>query len=262
MENRMKNRHCILAAKIAALVSFMNPAHALDLVLDTANLIQTTNTTIQSTLSAVEESAQTLKQIDEYATQLLQYEDQIRNTLAPATYIWDQANMTIGKVMGLVDQVSYYKSVAGNLDGYLAKYQDANYYRNSSCLGSGGCSAAQRTALNQSAWDSSMAQKRANDAVWKGIEQQDSQLRDDAKQLEQLQSQAGSARGRMEAIQAGVQLASNQSAQLLQIRTLLLQQQQLEAARAQAVSDREAKELAADYQSTSSQIAHGPSPKI
>lgn len=107
-----------------------------------------------------------------------------------------------------------------------------------------------------------MAQKRANDAVWKGIEQQDSQLRDDARQLERLQSQASSAGGRMEAIQAGVQLASNQSAQLLQIRTLLLQQQQFEAARAQAVSDREAQELAAHRQSTSAQVAAGTERKI
>jgi P-type conjugative transfer protein TrbJ len=257
----MKFRHRILAAKIGLLLSVNVSATGIP-VFDAANLGQNTNTALQSTVSAIENVAQTLKQIDEYATQLQQYQDQITNTLAPAQYIWDQANATIGKVMGLVDQVSYYKSVAGNLDGYLAKYQDANYYLNSSCLGTGGCSSAQRTALTQSAWDSSMAQKRANDAVWKGIEQQDSQLRDDARQLERLQSQASSAGGRMEAIQAGVQLASNQSAQLLQIRTLLLQQQQFEAARAQAVSDREAQELAAHRQSTSAQVAAGTVDKI
>ena len=244
----------LLAAKIGLLLSLNASATGIP-VIDAANLTQTTYTAIQSV-------AQTLKQLDEYATQLQQYEDQITNTVAPAAYIWDQANATISKVMGLVDQVSYYKSMAGNLNNYLAKYQDAGYYRNSPCFGAAGCSATERAKINQSAWDSSLAQKQANDAVWRGLDQQETQLQSDARQLERLQNQAGSAAGRMEAIQAGVQLASNQSAQLLQIRTLLLQQQQLEAARAQAVADREAKELAAHRQSTSAQIKAGTVDKI
>ena len=49
-------------------------------VIDTTNLAQTT-------ISAMEAVNQTLKQIEEYALQLKQYEDQIKNTLAPSAYI-------------------------------------------------------------------------------------------------------------------------------------------------------------------------------
>ena len=35
--------------------------------------------------------AQTLKQIEQYQTQLQQYENMLQNTMAPAAYIWDQA---------------------------------------------------------------------------------------------------------------------------------------------------------------------------
>jgi P-type conjugative transfer protein TrbJ len=250
----MKLSHRILAAKIGLLLSLNVSATGIP-VIDAANLTQTTNSALQNVM-------QTLKQIDEYATQLQQYEDQITNTLAPAAYVWDQASATMAKVTSLVDQVSYYKSMAGNLDSYLAKYQDAGYYKNSPCFSAAGCTAAQRAKINQSAWDSSLAQKRANDAVWKGLDQQETQLKTDARQLEKLQSQASGAQGRMEAIQAGVQLASNQAAQLMQVRTLLLQQQQAETARAQAVADREAKELAAHRQSTSTQVKAGTVDKI
>ena len=45
-------------------------------VIDMANIKQTTTT-------AIENVAQTLKQIEQYQTQLQQYENMIRNTLAP-----------------------------------------------------------------------------------------------------------------------------------------------------------------------------------
>ena len=51
-------------------------------VFDAANLQQ-------SAISAVEAVNQTLKQLEEYALQLQQYEDQIKNSLAPAAYVWD-----------------------------------------------------------------------------------------------------------------------------------------------------------------------------
>ena len=48
-------------------------------------------------------STQTLKQIEQYQTQLQQYENMLQNTMAPAAYIWDQAQSTINGLMAATD---------------------------------------------------------------------------------------------------------------------------------------------------------------
>lgn len=79
----------VLAAKVVLVFALtapgvMTPAQAGIPVIDGANLTQTV-------MSAVENVAQTLKQIEQYRTQLQQYENMIQNTVAPAAYIWDRS---------------------------------------------------------------------------------------------------------------------------------------------------------------------------
>jgi P-type conjugative transfer protein TrbJ len=50
--------------------------------------------------------AQTLKQIEQYRTQLQQYENMLQNTIAPAAYIWDQAQATINGLMDICEHSS------------------------------------------------------------------------------------------------------------------------------------------------------------
>ena len=245
----MKVRPRILAAKLALAAAFTANATGIP-VIDAANFSQTS-------VSAIENVAQTLKQVQQYALQLQQYEDQIRNTMAPAAYVWDKANQTMNQVLGTIDTLNYYRQTAGSLNSYLNRFQDSSYYRQSPCFGPKGCPDAEMAKLQQSDWEGSIAQKRANDAMLRGLEQQQSQLDTDSRNLERLQSQAQSAQGRMEAIQYANQLASHQAAQLLQLRTLLVQQQAAEAARAQAIADREAKAQAAHAQSTAATIRPG-----
>lgn len=73
----------------------------------------------------------------------------LQNTAAPAAYIWDQANATINKLMQAQDMLSYYTNQAGSLESYLAKYQDINYYRDSSCFQLGGCSDSDKTVMEK-----------------------------------------------------------------------------------------------------------------
>ena len=209
-----------------------------DIVFDPTN---TANTLV----SSLEDVAQTLKQVEQYGTQLQQYENQLKNTVAPAAYVWDQANSTMNQLRGATDTLSYYKQQVGSVDGYLSKFQDANYYRGSPCFSSGGCSPAEQAAIQQSQVLGSQAQKRANDAMFHGLDQQQNNLQNDAAQLQLLQSQAGNADGQMKAIQAGNQLASNQANQLLQIRSLMITQQNAIATRNQVLADREAQQQAA-----------------
>ncbi|NOK48637.1 P-type conjugative transfer protein TrbJ [Burkholderia thailandensis] len=235
----------ILAAKTAALAVMLGvviSARAQGIpVIDTTNIAQTTVSAIQN-VAAVE------KQIQQYETQLQQYQNMLQNTLAPAAWVWDQANQTINKLLAAQDVLTQFKSQAGSLDQYLSRYEDVSYYRSSPCFTSSGCTNEQRQALLDAQANGSSSIKAANDAVLKGVDQQQQTLTADAVNLRSLQSQATSATGQMQAIQAANQLASAQANQLLQIRGLLVAQQAAEATRAQVAADREAQQLAASSQ--------------
>ena len=238
----MKKSRIPFAAKAAALATAVllstAPAQAGIPVIDGTNLSQ-------NIMTALESVAQTLKQIEQYSTQLQQYENQLQNTVAPAAYIWDQAQSTITNLQRATDTLNYYKTQLGSLDNYLAKFQDVSYYRASSCFQRAGCTADQRAALDANSVTTSQALKKAHDAMFQGIDQQQSNLNNDAAQLQRLQSQAQGATGQMAAIGFANQLASNQANQLLQIRALLIAQQNAMATRANADADKEAQRSAA-----------------
>ena len=143
----MKPGKKILAAKIflamalSASPVMMAPAHATGIpVFDAGNLTQ-------NVMTAMESVAQTLKQIEQYRTQLQQYENMLRNTAAPAAYIWDQAVTTMNLLRGAIDTLDYYKANLGSIDNYLGKFQDVAYYRGSPCFSAAGCSDAERAAM-------------------------------------------------------------------------------------------------------------------
>lgn len=224
-----------LAAKVA-LLFFVGNAMATGIpVIDGLNVSQTT-------ITAIENVEQTLKQLEQYQAQLQQYEDQIKNSIAPAAYLWDRANKTMNKVLETIDTLEYYRKQAGNLDLYLAKFKKVGTYRGSECFAKTGCTKEQRAQMNESVTAGSDAQKNANDAMLRGLQSQQEAIKSDADSLVDLQGKAQTATGRMEAIQYANQLASHQSNQLLQLRTLLVAQQAADAARRQSVVDKEAKE--------------------
>ncbi|MCH1879083.1 P-type conjugative transfer protein TrbJ [Alcaligenes ammonioxydans] len=229
-------------------------AHAGIPVIDAGNLKQ-------NVLTAMESVAQTLKQVEQYQTQLQQYENMLQNTAAPAAYIWDQAQSTINSLMDAVDTLNYYRNQAGSLDKYLAKFQDAAYYRGSPCFSASGCTDADWASMNASRGMGSESQKRANDALLLGLSQQQTALKNDARTLGRLQSQAQNATGQMQAISYANQFASQQANQLLQIRGLLIAQQNAAGAKLQAEADLDAKQQAAHAAATESRIETTSSPK-
>lgn len=247
-----------LAAKAALVVALSAgplAAHAGGIpVIDSANLSQTV-------MTAIESVAQTLKQIEQYQTQLRQYENQLQNTVAPAAYIWDRAQSTINGLMNAVDTLNYYKAQLGGVDAYLGKFQDVAYYRGSPCFSNAGCTATEWAAMSENRRLASESQKKANDAVFRGLDRQQEALRADARTLEQLQSRAQDAGGQMQALGYANQLASQQANQLLQIRGLLIAQQNAVATRMQAEADREAQQTAIHATSTERRIGATVSPK-
>lgn len=239
-----------LAAKIPALalslaLTTSMPAHAGIPVVDGTNLTQ-------NIMSALEAVSQTAKQILQYQTQLQQYENQLRNTMAPSSYIWDQAQRTINDLNQATNTLAYYENQLGSLDAYLGKFQDVAYYRSSPCFSSTGCSDAEWAAMAENRRLASESQKKANDALFKGLEQQQDNLQADARQLQRLQSAAQGADGQLAAIGYANQLASNQANQLLQIRSLLIAQQNAVATRMQIEADREAQ-----YQASHEKLYEG-----
>lgn len=214
------------------------PAQAGIPVIDGANLGQ-------NLISAIENVAHTLKQIQQYQTQLQQYQNMLQNTTAPSRQIWDSATMTMNQLRGSIDTLSYYKNSLGSIDAYLGKFKNAAEYRDSPCYSVRGCTQAEWAAMTASERLGSESQKRATDALFRGLDRQQDSMQADALQLQSLQSAAQGSAGHLEAIGYANQLASHQSNQLLQIRALLIAQQNALATRNQALADREAKEEAA-----------------
>lgn len=220
-------------------------------VIDVAGLVQ-------KTIIAIEEITQTLQQVEEYRVQLTQYENQLRNTMNPDTWIWDEAQSTINELRNAVDTIRGYKNTFGSLDSYLGKFKDLNYYKTNPCFTGQGCSDIQRTQLLQTRSLGSESMKKANDALFKGLDLQQEALQFDARQLERLQGAAQTADGQVQAIQYANQLAGNQANQLLQIRSLLLTQQNASTSMLQAEVDRTAQESASNQKLRKS--FYSPSP--
>lgn len=229
----------IAAILLASLLAASNPAVSAGIpVIDGANLSQ-------NLISAIENVAHTLKQIEQYRTQLQQYENMLQNTTAPSQQIWDAANVTMRQLRTSIDTLDHYKASLGSIDAYLRKFKNTSDYRGSPCFSVNGCTQAQWDAMTESERLGSESQKRANDALFRGLDRQQESLQTDARQLELLQSAAQGANGQLAAIGHANQLASHQSNQLLQIRALLIAQQNVIATRNQAIADREARTAAA-----------------
>ncbi|HIF5836288.1 TPA: P-type conjugative transfer protein TrbJ [Vibrio parahaemolyticus] len=221
-------------------------------------VVDGTNLT-QNIMSAMESVTQTAKQIQQYQTQLQQYENQLQNTMAPAAYIWDQAQSTIDDLTHATNTLAYYQNQLGSLDAYLSKFQDVAYYRSSPCFnGSGGCTPAEKAAMEENRRLASESQKTANDALFESLKLQHENLQADARQLHRLQSAAQGADGQLAAIGYANQLASNQANQLLQIRSLLIAQQNAEAARLASESDAHARGEAREKQLRSWEFQPSP----
>lgn len=193
-------------------------------VLDSANLTQ-------NTVGTFEAITQTLKQIEEYQTQLMQYEDQLKNSLAPATQIWAKAQETMNKALALQGQLEQ----IAQMDGWLEKFGDANYWTNSPQFsGSEVHSSEQATqnvqGLMKTQQEATQASFDANKILYKNIKEQGEQLKNDAQTLQQLEEGASNAQGRMDAMQHGNMFLANMGKQMLQLRSAFMFQSQQHAA--------------------------------
>jgi conjugal transfer/entry exclusion protein len=117
--------------------------------------------------------------------------------------VLDYSNLTqnvitaLKQVNSVLGTVSMFQGGQSQLQGYLNRFQNVNYW----------LSASPNSYTYQTA--GSIAQKQANDALVKGIVAQQAQIRADAATLQQLQSQASTADGQMKALMAANQLEAH-----------------------------------------------------
>ncbi|BAU77409.1 IncP-type conjugative transfer protein (plasmid) [Metapseudomonas furukawaii] len=196
---------------------------------------------IQNTITAIESVTQTAQQLDSLRTQMRQYEDQQLNSETVREFKWDRANETLGSLLTMVDGVSPMLKGSG-LEGYLEKFQTIGSHAQTSiaCRNDPDCLAGQIATTQQAQADRSEQQMYANQAAMRNVVEQQRLIREDAANLRRLQSIAQDSQGRMAAIQAGNQLLSAQANNLLQLRAILVTQQQMQAAQAQAQSENDA----------------------
>lgn len=222
----------LIALALSMSIAGVKGAFANAPVIDATNLIENTAIKVEA-----------IKQTE---TQIKQYQSMLDNSKKLDHYTWDKASLSMDDLVRNIDTLNYYKQQAGNMDAYLSRYQNQEHYRGAPCFNGVSCTASERQALGQQGANASEAQKRVNDARMRGVELQQNAMQADARLLITLQKQAEDATGQMAALQAANQLASAQTNQLLQIRGLMVAQQNAAATRALAIADKEAMQAAGD----------------
>jgi P-type conjugative transfer protein TrbJ len=219
------------------------PARAQLVVIDPANVFQTLQVDLQQVNSYE-------KQVMQYETQIMQYENMIQNTVQAPFTIIQNAQRIVGNLITTINTLSALEAEVGGLVNYLGQFQNLASYKTNSCFQRSGCTPAALAALQKSITFSSAAQKQASDAAIQNVNAQQAQIVLDAEDLQTLQSNARAASGQMEALQYANQLAALQAQQLLQIRAILIAQQNMTATQAQAA------QASAAQQNASSSLNH------
>ena len=203
------------------------PARAQFVVIDPANVWQTLQVDLQQIKSYE-------RQVMQYETQIMQYENMIQNTVQAPFTIIQNAQRIVSNLMTTINTLSALEAEVGGLVNYLNQFQNLASYKNNSCFQRSGCTPAALAALQKSLTLSSSAQKQAADAAIQSVNTQQAQILTDAANLQTLQANASTATGQMQALQYANQLAAAQAQQLLQIRAILIAQQNMTATQAQA----------------------------
>jgi P-type conjugative transfer protein TrbJ len=182
----------------------------------------------------------------DYVVQVEMLQDQIKQAIGPVAWVFNEATGTYQTVRGYADMLYGWKLSGGSVQSYLAQFQSAGYYNQNPCFSLRGCSPSEFQKLRATEEAASKTQKLANDAQLHGIDLGQDQLSTDSKALTTMQGATKTAISRNEMLGVGNQLTAAEVNNGLAIRQLMLQQQAAENARAAAVANREAMQIAAD----------------
>ena len=217
-------RRAFITIAAAVLAASVPHARAQWAVADAGNLVQNTTTAMNSVRSVAQ-------QISAYQLQLQQYANQVKQAtgLADVARIYQQFTQTQQQLQSLYSQFAG----GGNLQQYLSQFQSVDYWAQ---VPPGNYSQAANASLNQN----SQTQKNVDDNWAKALAQHQQLLQQDAAALERAQTNANTAEGQMQAIQASAQINAAVAQQLLEIHALLVQQQEALQARQASQANQDA----------------------
>ena len=235
-------RRVTITAATLAFLTAAPCARAQWAVIDGSNLVQNTTTALKTVQMS-------LTQVQQYQTQLNQYRLQIMNAtgLAQAAQIYQQYARTMQQLTSLYQQLGNPSA----LQNYLNQFQNVNYWTNVPAANFPATAAASQT-------QNSLTQKQANDAWAQALQQHQQLLTQDAAALTRAESNAQTAQGQLQAIQASAQLNAAVAKQLMEIHALLVQEQQALQARQGSQANDEAMRQAASAAYASPTYVHAP----
>lgn len=202
-------------------------------VTDPLNTAQATITAGSHVMSYAEQVTQYAKQVQQYETQLQQYQAQLQNLQALPQYMWADASASLNQLVGTVN------GSTGAYNNFLARYQTQTQWNQHPPT---------VIAYQQSTANASATEIASYAATVQNLSTQNANMARDAAVLNKMTASAQGTAGHLQALQAGMQLASAQVAQLQQVRALLVHLADSTAARNASLANKEAAEAAAMQQ--------------
>ena len=224
---------------------------------------------VADALNLTQNIANVLAVIDQYVRQGEQYRRQLESlrlqyqeveSWTTADYRWENVQDILDNLADITNKIDYFDNSVRDINGYLEKFQDIAYYEKSPCFTAQGCSDAEREIMEKNKRDASNSQEQANKSMFEMIQAQKDSLRNDARSLEQERLRASTAKEQKAILAHANHFALEQNKQLMQIRALLVAQQEAVSADILQKSDEEAKQRAAHKLSTEQRITRTANP--
>lgn len=186
-------------------------------------------TQLAGKLQQAQQVATAIKQLQ---NQISQYTNMVTNTNGLSTQVWGNAMRDINRLNSLIQQSKALAHTAGNLDGqFSSRYGTYQSYLNQRMKGTDWT--RKYAQWSQEASDNSLYTMKAL-----GLQAQ--QMSDEDATMRQLEALAGSAQGRMQALQVANMMAAQGVRQTQKLRQLVMTQLQMQADYLATQQDKEA----------------------
>ena len=231
MKTKRKSNSITAAALIGASWLFhAAPVRAQYVVSDPLNTVQATITAGSHVMSYAEQVTQYAKQVQQYETQLQQYQTQLQNLQALGQFKWSDASTSLNQLVGTVN------GSTNAYNAFLTQFQTQTSWNQHPPT---------VATFRQSTSGASSTEIASYAATVQNLSTQNANMAHDANMLSKMTASAQSATGELQALQAGMQLASAQVNQLQQLRALLVHLSDVTTARNASLANLEAAQAAA-----------------
>lgn len=159
-------------------------------VIDGINLPQNVMTAINSYNTFM----QSILQVTQLKEEL---EYTVKNTLAPAFWVWDEFKNLEGNLQDFKSKIEYFAN--GGLEDYLKNYINADFYKSSPCFKLGGCNQSEMAELKSAQRARLEQMRKTSGFVAEGIGSYLDATELRALQIESLKKKSKDAQGLMEA---------------------------------------------------------------